>query len=75
MNPAHSLYAAHGTRHAELSDDLGDRVDRFDADELLIQASKEIRQRVRIKPKLLEHGGVQASDVKRAVDGLEGIMS
>src|SRR5437016_235238 len=59
-----------GTRgDARRSYDLPDRLDRLDADQLLIQAAEEIIQPVRIQAQLVQDGGVQVLDVEGTLHG------
>src|SRR5690606_33714728 len=50
------------------SNDLVNRLDVFDPDQLLIQSSIEVRKLVGIDTQLMEDGGVQTPDVERLLD-------
>src|SRR5262245_59402170 len=57
-----------GAASGALCNDLRNRRDWFDADELLLEAAIEIRQPVRIESHLLEHGCVQPLHMEWRVD-------
>ena len=45
------------------------RLGAFHADQALIQPPVKVAQLVRVEAKLLEHGGMQAPNVERFLDG------